>query len=136
MTETMFATIGFVVLAMIEGFNGISLAFRTKQTLESAGLIHADGPGLLAQEFGLYSLGLAVVYLIAAFDPVRLWCVALIGIAINLAAGTMHLLRSHGLYFGNARPILSRACERNAGFVHAFALLMAWFVQHEAGLVA
>ena len=136
MTETTLATIGFLVLALIEGFNGIGLAFRTKRTLESVGLIHTDGPGLLVQEFGLYNLGLAVVYAIAAFDPVRLWCVAFIGIAINLAAGTMHLLRSYGVYFGGARPMLSQAFERKAGFVHVFALLMAWFVQYEAGLVA
>ncbi|MGQ0557867.1 MAG: hypothetical protein ACT4PN_18200 [Nitrospiraceae bacterium] len=128
MIEVPFATIGFVVLAMIEGFNGIGLAFRTKRTLESAGLIHTDGPGLLVQEFGVYCLGLAVAYAIAAFDPVRFWCVALIGITINLAAGTMHLLRSYGVYFGGARPMLSQVFERKAGFVHTFALVVAWFI--------
>jgi len=125
MTETMFATIGFLVLAIIEGFNGLGLAFRTKRTLSSAGLVYVNGPGIVIQEFGIYSLGITVAYVIAAFDPVRLWGVALIGIAINLAAGTMHLLRSYGIYFGGARPMLSPAFERKAGFVHTFALLVA-----------
>lgn len=128
MTEATVATIGFIVLAIIEGFNGLGLAFRTKRTLSSAGLAHVDGPGLVIQEFGIYSLGIAVAYLVAAFDPLRLWAVAFIGIAINLAAGTMHLLRSYGIYFGGARPVLSPAFERRAGFVHTFALLVAWFI--------
>jgi len=117
------ATIIFLVLAVIEGFNGVQLAFRTKRTLESAGLSYDDGPGLVAQEFGVYSIGIAAAYLAAAFDPARFWGVAIMGIAINLAAGAMHLLRSAGIYFGDARPATSRGFERKAGFVHAFALL-------------
>jgi hypothetical protein len=118
------ASIGFLVLAVIEAFNGLGLAFRTRCTLRAAGLVHTDGPGLLVQEFGVYSLGIAGAYLVAAWDPIRFGGVGVAGIAINLFAAIMHLLRSAGRYFGDARPILSRAFERKAGFVHVFALLV------------
>jgi hypothetical protein len=45
----------------------------------------------------------------------------------------MHLLRSAGVYFGGARPMLGCAFERKAGFVHGFALLALVFIQHEVG---
>lgn len=125
----------FLILAAIEGFNGVQLAFRTKRTLESAGLSYDDGPGLVAQEFGVYSLGIAVAYLVAALDPARFWGVALVGIAINLAAGAMHLLRSAGIYFGDARPATSRSFERKAGLVHAFALLGLFITLPRVGLL-
>ena len=116
------ATVGFLVLALIEGFNGFGLTFRTRCTLESAGLEHADGPGLLVQEFGVYSLGIAAAYLVAAFDPIRFWGVGIAGCAINLAAGAMHGLRAAGIHLGGARPLLGRAFEGRAGLVHGFAL--------------
>lgn len=133
MTGETIATIGFLVLAMIEAFNGLGLAFRTKHTLESAGLVHTDGPGLLVQEFGVYSLGIAGAYLVAAWDPVRFGGVGVAGIAINLCAAAMHLCRSFGVYFGDARPILSRAFERKAGLIHAFALLVLFLSQRLVG---
>lgn len=120
---------------MIEAFNGLGLAFRTRRTLASAGLVHADGPGLLIQEFGVYSLGIAGAYLVAATDPIRFGGVGLVGIAINLCAGAMHLLRSAGMYFGDARPMLQRAFERRAGVVHAFALLVLVVSQCQGGSV-
>ena len=133
MTEATVATIGFLVLALIEGFNGIRLAFRTKHTLGSAGLVHTDGPGLLIQEFGVYSLGIAGAYLLAASDPIRFGGVGVTGIVINLLAGAMHLLRSVGVYFGDARPMLDRALEGKASFVHALALLVLFINQPGVG---
>ena len=135
MTEATVATIGFLVLAMIEGFNGFGLAFRTRRTLGSAGLVHADGPGLLLQEFGVYSLGIAGAYLVAAADPIRFGGVGIAGIAINLCAGAMHVLRSAGMYFGDARPMLNRTFERRASFVHAFALLVLFASRHQVAPV-
>ncbi|MGC4096387.1 MAG: hypothetical protein QM706_04665 [Nitrospira sp.] len=132
MSEATIATIGFLVLALIEGFNGIGLAFRTKRTLESAGLDYTNGPGVLIQEFGIYSLGMAVAYLIAASDPVRFGGVGLMGMMINLGAGTMHLFRSVGVYVGDARPMLGRLFERKAGIVHTFAVLV--LVLNQTGL--
>src|SRR5262245_25368175 len=120
----MIVTIGFLVLAVIELVNGLGLAFRTRRTLETAGLVHADGPGLLVQEFGVYSIGIAGAYLVAAYGPVRFGAVGVTGIAINVCAGTMHLLRSLGVYVGDARPVLSRAFEGRAGLVHAFAVVV------------
>ena len=118
------ATIIFLALAAHEGLIGGRLAFRTRRTLEGAGLAYDEGNGLVVQEFGIYSLGIAAAYVIAALDPVRFWAVALVGIAFNLSAGTMHLLRSAGIYFGDARPVMSRGFERKAGVVHAVALLV------------
>lgn len=123
MNGAIVATIIFLALAAIEGFNGVQLAFRAKRALELAKLSYDDGPGLLVQEFGVYSLGIAAAYLIAALNPARFWGVAVVGIIINLAAGAMHMLRSFGIYFGDARPVTSRSFERNAGFVHACALI-------------
>jgi len=128
-------TIIFLVLAVIEGVNGVQIAFRTKRTLESAGLSYDDGPGLVAQEFGVYNLGIAAAYLVAAFDPARFWGVTIVGIAINLVAGAMHLLRSAGIYFGDARPVTSRGFERKAGFVHVFALLALFTTLPNFGLL-
>jgi hypothetical protein len=136
MSEEAIATIGFLVLAMIEAFNGLRLAFRTRRTLGAAGLVHTDGPGLLVQEFGVYSLGIAGAYVVAAWDPIRFGGVGVAGIAINVCAAAMHLLRSAGLYFGDARPVLGRAFERKAGLVHAFALLVLLLSQYQPGSVA
>src|SRR5262245_61327181 len=134
MTGEAIATIGFLVLALIEAFNGLGLAFRTRRTLEAAGLVHTDGPGLLIQELGVYSLGIAGAYVLAAWDPLRFGGVGVVGIAINFCAAAMHLLRSAGRYFGDARPMLSRAFERKAGFVHVFALLVL-LGQYQGGTV-
>ena len=46
------------------------------------------------------------------------------GIAFNLSAGAMHLLRSAGIYFGDARPVMSGDFERKAGVGHVVALLV------------
>jgi len=131
MTGETIATIGFLIVALIEGYNGLSLAFRTRRTLESAGIVHAEGPGLLVQEFGVYSLGIAAAYCIAAWDPIRFGAIGAVGIAINLGAAAMHLLRSVGVYFGDTSPVLSRGFERNAGLVHVLALLLLFLGQHE-----
>jgi len=125
MNEPIAGAIGFLLLAAIEGFNGVQLAFRARRTLRSAGIAYEDGSGLLVQEFGFYSLGIAAAYVIAASDPARFWGVALAGIAINLSAGAMHLLRSIGIYLGDAKPVTSAAAERTAGCVHAMGLLFA-----------
>lgn len=135
MSEATIATIGFTVLALLEGVNGIGLVFRTKRTLESAGLNHTDGPGLLIQEFGVYSLGIAAAYLIAASDPSRFGGVGLMGIMINLGADAMHLFRSVGVYVGDARPMLDRLFERKAGCVHTFAVLVLVLSQSAIGSV-
>lgn len=135
MSEATIATIGFTVLALIEGFNGIGLVLRTKQTLESAGLEHTDGPGLLIQEFGVYSLGIAVAYVIEASDRTRFGGVGLMGIMINLGAGAMHLFRSVGVYVGDGRPLLDRHVERRAGCVHTFAVLVLVLSQSGIGSV-
>lgn len=135
MNGNIVATIIFLLLAAIEGFNGVQLAFRAKRALESAKLSYHDGPGLLVQEFGVYSLGIAAAYLIAALNPAKFWSVAVVGIVINLAAGAMHLLRSFGVYFGDARPVTSRSFERKAGSVHAFALLALFITLPGVGLL-
>lgn len=135
MSEATIATIGFTVLALLEGFNGIGLVFRTKRTLESAGLNHADGPGLLIQEFGVYSLGIVVAYLIAASDPSRFGGVGLMGIMVNLGAGAMHLFRSVGVYVGDARPMLDRLFERKVDCVHTVAVLVLVLSQSGIGSV-
>src|SRR5262245_51867817 len=132
----MMVTIGFLVLAVIELFNGLGLAFRTRRTLETAGLVHADGRGLLIQEFGVYGIGLAGAYLVAAYSPARLGRVGVAGLAINIGAATMHFRRSVGVYVGDARPVLSRAFERNAGLVHAFALVLLFLGLRGAALGA
>lgn len=127
MNGALVATMIFPVLAVIEGFNGLRLAFRARRTLESVGLRYEEGLGLLIQEFCIYSLGIAAAHLIVAFDPVRFWGVALTGMAINLAAGTMHLLRSVGIYFGDTRPMMSQGFERKASSVHAAAAVVLIF---------
>jgi hypothetical protein len=78
-------------------------------------LLDGQASGLI-QEFG--------VYVITAFDPVRFWGVGTHGIAINLAAGTMRLLRSVDIYFGDTRPMMSHGFERKAGLVHAAAAVV------------
>ena len=122
MNEALVGTILFLLLAAIDGWNGVRLALRARQTLRAAGLSCDGGPGLLVQEFGVYSIGIAAAYLVAASDPTRFWGVAIAGIAINLSAGAMHLLRSVGIYLGDAEPLMSAATERKAGFVHAAGL--------------
>ena len=129
-------TIIFLVLAVLEGRIGLELAFRTRRTLAAAGIPDDDGSGLVAQEFGVYSLGIAAAYVLAALDPARFWGVALAGMAINLAAATMHLLRSGGIYFGDARPMMSRRSERKAGMVHAFVSLALCFTLPLLGLLS
>ena len=130
------ATLIFLGLAAHEGFIGRQLAFRTRRTVEGAGLTYDEGNGLVVQEFGMYSLGIAVAYVIAAIDPARCWAVALVGIAFNVSAGAMHLLRAGGLYLGDARPVMSRRFERKAGVGHALAVLALVITLPHLGLLS
>jgi hypothetical protein len=127
--------LGYLV-AWQRGSIGRKLAFRTKDTFESAGLVYDDAGGIVAQEFGAYSIGIALAYLVAAVDPARYWGVAMMGIAINLSAGAMHFLRSAGIYFGSARPLFSADFERKAGLGHAAALVALFAMLPGAGLVS
>ena len=136
MSGDIVATLIFIALAVHEGSIGRRLAFRTKGTFESAGLAYDDAGGIVAQEFGVYSIGIALAYLVAALDPARYWGVAMMGIAINISAGAMHFLRSAGIYFGNARPIFSADFERKAGLGHAAALVALFALLPRVGLVS
>lgn len=121
MSESVVVVMVLVVVALIEGANGIAFAFRARRTLSSAGLSYHDGPGLLIQEFGVYSIALGLAYGVAVFDPLRRPGILLTGLVINIAAACMHLARSTGIYFGDARPRLSARSERYQGLVHVFA---------------
>ena len=70
MIESILVVAALVLVALIEGSNGARFAWRAKSTLKSAGLDYHDAPGLLIQEFGVYSLALASAYLVAAIHPV------------------------------------------------------------------
>lgn len=115
---------GLVAAAIIEGANGLAFTLRSRRTLTKAGLSYDDGPGLLVQEFGVYSIAIALAYVVATFDPDRRHGVILVGISINVAAGAMHLARAFGIYLGDAKPILAAATERNQGLVHAVSVLL------------
>jgi hypothetical protein len=136
MDGTSVATIIFLALAVHEGLIGGRLAFRTRRTLEAAGLAYDDGNGLVVQEFGVYSLGIAAAYVVAALAPVQCWAVALVGITFNLSAGMMHLLRSAGIYFGDARPVMSRGFERKAGIVHAAVVFTLVIILPSMGVLS
>ena len=122
MNEYFLATSLLIVLALIEGFNGANFAFRAKHTFRTFKLSYDDGPGTVIQEFGVYSLGLATAYLLAAWEPAWRGGMVLVGIAINVFAGGMHFLRARGIYFGDAQPMLSRRSEGTQGLVHAFVV--------------
>ncbi len=122
MTEYFLATSLLIVLALIEGFNGANFAFRVKHTFRTFKLSYDDGPGIAIQEFGVYSLGLATAYLVAAWEPAWRSGTVLAGIAINVFAGGMHVLRARGIYFGDAQPMLSRRSEGTQGLVHALVV--------------
>ncbi len=122
MNEYFLATSLLIVLALIEGFNGTNFAFRAKHTFRTFKLSYDDGPGIAIQEFGVYSLGLATAYLLAAWEPAWRGGMVLAGIAINVFAGGMHFLRARGIYFGDAQPMLSRRSEGTQGLVHALVV--------------
>lgn len=123
MLSTLGATVLFLVLAAHEGAVGLRMAFRTRRTFDGAGLRYSDGPGIVLQEFGVYSLAIAAAYLVAAIDPARFWPVAIAGLAVNIMAGSMHLLRSRDVYFGDAVPMLPARAERKSGLTHALAAI-------------
>ena len=108
-------------VALVEGVNGLSFAFRGRKTLESAGLPYHPGPGLLIQEFGVYSIAISLAYLAALLVPGWRTGVVVVGVLINVAAACMHLSRSVGGYFGGAIPGLSSRSERNQGIVHVLS---------------
>ena len=123
MTEYFLATSLLIVLALIEGFNGANFAFRAKHTFRTFKVsYYDDGPGIAIQEFGVYSLGLATAYLLAAWEPAWRGGMVLAGIVINVFAGGMHFLRARGIYFGDAQPMLSRRSEGTQGLVHALVV--------------
>lgn len=137
MTECAVVVALLLVCALIEGWNGIAFTFRGRRTLSSAGLSYHDDPGLLIQEFGVYSIAIALTYLLAVFDPIWRPGILLAGIAINVAAACMHLARSVGLFFGDAIPRLSSQSERNQGLVHAFSFITlsaALFASRTSGI--
>ena len=120
MTECAVVVALLLACALIEGWNGISFALRGRRTLSSAGLSYHDDPGLLIQEFGVYSTAIALSYLLAVFYPIWRPGILFVGFAINVAAACMHLARSVGLYFGDTIPRLSSRSERNQGLVLVF----------------
>ena len=133
MSESALIAVALVAVGLIEGSNGIAFALRGKRTLSSAGLAYHEGPGLLIQEFGVYSFAIALAYVVAAFDPFRRPGILVAGISINIAAACMHLARSKGVYFGDAMPALTSRSERNQGLVHAFSLAVLVAVSFVSG---
>ena len=129
MSDSVLVILGLAFAMLVEGSNGFRFALSARRTLEAVKLSYDDGPGLLLQEFGVYSLALASAYLLAILDPIRRPGIVVVGILINLTAGSMHLARSAGVYFGDAKPMLPHHSERNQGLVHALsfvALCVAW----------
>ena len=118
MTEPGFVVIVLIVCSVVEGGNGIAFALRGRRTLSSAGLSYHDDPGLLIQEFGVYSIAIALTYLLAVFNPVWRPGLLIAGIAINVAAACMHLIRSAGLYFGDTIPRSRKEAPSTAASAH------------------
>ena len=104
MSDSALVVVALVLVGLIEGGNGLAFALRAKRTLSSVGLSYHEDPGLVIQEFGVYSLAIASTYLFAVVDPLRRPGVLVAGIIINGAAACMHLARSLGIYFGGAMP--------------------------------
>ena len=64
------------------------------------------------QDFGLYNFAFALLYALAALDPLR--NVVVIGVAILLLVvhGLTHVGRYFGLYYGGGTPIPARPARR------------------------
>jgi hypothetical protein len=62
----------------------------------------------VTQDFGLYNLGFALLFGLAALDPMRTTGVIAVAVALYAIHGATHVFRYFGLYYAGGTPIPTR----------------------------
>ncbi|MEW6735244.1 MAG: hypothetical protein AB1489_28390 [Acidobacteriota bacterium] len=86
-------------LAVLEARNGLLLSLRAASALPKASYTYDRGSHGLNQEFGLYSLALAVAYAISAINPWRHSIIIVLGFYDFIVDRNHTLITSNGAIF-------------------------------------
>jgi hypothetical protein len=100
---------GILLLAAAgEALGGALGVFRPRWFNERNGRPYSAAYHGVVQDFGFYNLAFALLFAIAAVDPVRRAIVIAVAIALYAVHGLTHVLRCLGLYYGGGAPIPTR----------------------------
>ena len=100
---------GILLLAAVgEGAGGASGVFRPRWLAERNGRPYDPAYHGVSQDFGFYNLAFALLFAVAALDPMRTTVVIGVAIASYGVHGVTHLFRYFGLYYGGGAPIPTR----------------------------
>ena len=91
-----------------EGVGGSFGVFRPRWFAERNGRPYDPAYHGVSQDFGFYNLAVALLFTLAALDPMRNTTVIAVGIAAYTVHGVTHVGRYFGLYYGGGTPIPTR----------------------------
>ena len=97
-----------ILLAVAEGLAGFFYLFSARQMAERAGRPYNAAYHGVMQDFGLYNLGTALLFVLCATDPVRNVVVLQAAIIFYGLHAITHILRYFGLYYGGETSIATR----------------------------
>lgn len=97
-----------LLLAVAEGLAGFVYVFSAQQMAERAGRPYNAAYHGVMQDFGFYNLGVALLFVLCATDPVRNVVVLRAAIVFYGLHAVTHILRYFGLYYGGETAIATR----------------------------
>ena len=107
-TQRLALRVFLVLLAVAEGLAGFFYLFSARQMAERAGRPYNAAYHGVMQDFGLYNLGTALLFVLCAADPVRNIVVLRAAIVFYGLHAITHILRYFGVYYGGETPIATR----------------------------
>ena len=100
---------GILVLAAVgEGLGGSFGVFRPRWFAERNGRPFDPAYHGVSQDFGFHNLAFALLFGLAALDPMRNTSVIAVAIGSYTVHGVTHVFRYFGLYYGGGTPIPTR----------------------------
>lgn len=100
---------GVLILAAIgEGLGAVANVLRPRWFAERNGRPYAPAYHGVSQDFGFYNLGFALLFGVAACDPLGAVSVIAIASVVYVIHGLTHVLRYFALYYGDGTPMPTR----------------------------
>ena len=91
-----------------ESLGGCLGIFRPRWFAERNGRPYDPAYDGVSQDFGFYNLAFALLFALAALDPMRSTAVIAVAIASYSVHGVTHIFRYFGFYYGGGTPIPTR----------------------------
>jgi hypothetical protein len=98
-----------LIMAAGEGQGSFSNIFRPRWFAEQNGRPYDPAYHGVSQDFGFYNLAFALLFALAALDPVRSTTVIAVAIVSYGIHGVTHVLRYFEVYYGGGTPIPTRS---------------------------